>query len=428
MTVCNPDGMIDGMRLKRISKTSLKQGLDDTIDNRMGVSALSRKTGRQFFANPGPTNIPDSILRAMDRPTIDFMDPEFTSLYEGAVAGLKRIVRTTSEVFFYTASGHGSWEATLVNLFSPGETVLVVESGWFSEGWTTMAEHYGLKIRKVAADWRRGVAYADITAALRADPAIAGVLCVHNETATGMTMDLPMIRAAIDEAGSDALFLVDTISSLASMEFKFDDWGIDAAVGGSQKGLMLPVGFSFTAVSAKGMAAHTKAKLARYYFDWTHMMARKQRSFAGTVPTSMFYGLLESVRLIELEGLESVIARHERLSEAVRRAVRVWSANDGPQLYCLDPARMSASVTAIWFPEGHDANAIRKTALNKFNVSTGGGLGRLDTRVLRVGHLGDLNEPMILGTLGVIEMSLRQNGVPHGRGGVDAAMEFLAAA
>ena len=389
---------------------------------------MSRKTGRQFFANPGPTNIPDSILRAMDRPTVDFMETEFTEMFDRAVAGLKRVLKTTGEVFLYTASGHGSWEATLVNLFSPGDTVLVVETGWFSEGWTEMAERYGLKATTVAADWRRGVAYADITTALKADPAIAGVLCVHNETATGMAIDLPAIRAAIDAAGSPALLLVDTISSLASLPFEFDAWGIDAAVGGSQKGLMLPTGFSFTAVSAKAMAAHARAKLPRYYFDWTNMLKRKHRSFVGTIPVTMFYGLLESVRLIEQEGIDAVTARHHRLAEAVRRAVRVWSANDGPQLFGLDPARLSDSVTAIWFPEGHDANAVRKTALDRFNVSTGGGLGRLDKRVLRIGHLGDLNEPMILGTLGAVEMSLRINNVPHGKGGVDAAMDWLAQA
>ena len=394
----------------------------------MGVTTLPRKTGRQFFANPGPTNIPDSVLRAMDRPTIDFMDPEFIALFEQAVAGLKRVLRTAGEVFLYTASGHGSWEATLVNLFSPGDTVLVVETGWFSEGWTEMATRLGLSVRTVAADWRRGVDYAAVTEALRADPAIAGVLCVHNETATGLSLNLPAMRAAIDAAGSHALFLVDTISSLGSLPFHFDEWGIDAAVGGSQKGLMLPTGFSFTAVSARGMAAHAAAKLPRYYFDWTNMMPRRHRSFVGTVPTAMFYGLLESIRLIELEGLDAVTARHHRLAEAARRAVRVWSANDGPQLFGLDPARLSDSVTAVWFPEGHDANAVRKTALDRFNVSTGGGLGKLDTRVLRIGHLGDLNEPMILGTLGALEMSLRINAVPHGRGGVDAAMEWLAQA
>ena len=391
---------------------------------------MPRKTGRQFFANPGPTNIPDSVLRAMDRPTIDFMDAEFGAVFAEAVGGLKRVLRTTGDVFLYTASGHGSWEATLVNLFSPGDQVLVVETGWFSEGWATMAEKFGLRPIVVAGpDWRRGVEYSAITAALRAAPEARGVLCVHNETSTGMTLDIPSVRRAIDAAGSQALLLVDTISSLGSLEFRLDDWGIDAAVGGSQKGLMLPTGFSFTAVSAKAMAQHAQAKLPRHYFDWTEMGKRSFRAFMGTVPTGMFYGLSESVRLMEAEGLDGVVARHHRLAEAVRRAVRCWAGNQGgPELYCLTPDRLSDSVTAIKFPEGHNADAVRKTALDRFNVSTGGGLGRLGGQVLRIGHLGDLNEPMVLGTLGAVEMSLRINHVPHGRGGVDAAMDWLSEA
>jgi alanine-glyoxylate transaminase/serine-glyoxylate transaminase/serine-pyruvate transaminase len=237
------------------------------------------------------------------------------------------------------------------------------------------------------------------------------------------------VRQAIDAAGSDALLLVDTISSLGSLEFRFDDWGIDAAVGGSQKGLMLPTGFSFTAVSAKAMQVHTSAKLPRHYFDWSEMAKRSFRAFMGTVPTGMFYGLAESVRLIEAETLDGVVARHHRLAEAVRRAVRTWSGNvGGPELFCLDPMRLSDSVTAVKMPEGHNADAVRKTALDRFNVSTGGGLGKLGGQVLRIGHLGDLNEPMVLGTLGALEMSLRINGVPHARGGVDAAMEWLSEA
>jgi alanine-glyoxylate transaminase/serine-glyoxylate transaminase/serine-pyruvate transaminase len=390
---------------------------------------VARKTGRQFFANPGPTNIPDSILRAMDRATIDFMDQEFAGVFNDAVGGLKRVLRTTGDVFIYTASGHGSWEATLVNLFSPGDLVLIVETGWFSEGWSAMATKFGLRTQIVGADWRRGVEYAAITAALKATPEARGVLCVHNETATGMMLDLPSVRAAIDSAGSEALMLVDTISSLGSLEFRFDDWGIDAAVGGSQKGLMLPTGFSFTAVSAKAMAAHAAAKLPRHYFDWSEMTKRSFRAFMGTIPTGMFYGLAESVRLIELEGLDAVVARHHRLAESVRRAVRTWSGNvGGPELFCLTPDRLSDSVTAIKFPEGFNADVVRKTALDKFNVSTGGGLGNLGGQVLRIGHLGDLNEPMVLGTLGAIEMSLKINRVPHGRGGVDAAMEYLSEA
>ena len=397
-------------------------------DSRPSSRPASRKTGRQFFSNPGPTNIPDSVLRAMNRATIDFNDPEFVALYHGAVAGLKRVLRTEGELFFYTASGHGAWEATLLNLLSPGDGVLVVETGYFSEGWAAMAESLGLVPQVVAADWRRGADMGAIEAALRADTAgrLKAVLAVHNETATGMMLPLPELRAAMDRAGHGALLLVDTISSLGSLEFRMDEWGVDGVVGGSQKGLMLPTGFSFTAVSAKGMAAHAHAKLPRHYFDWKEMVKRPHRSFVGTIPVGLFYGLAESIRLIEEETLEGLVARHHRLAEASRRAVRAWSGNAGPVLFGLDPARLSDSVTAVLMPEGHSADALRRTAMDRFNVSLGGGLGRLNGTVFRIGHLGDLNEPMVLGTLGAIEMSLTINGVPHGRGGVDAAMDYLA--
>ena len=389
---------------------------------------MSRKTGRQFFSNPGPTNIPDSVLRALDRPSIDFMDSEFMEVFKTAVAGLKRVLRTEGDIFLYTASGHGAWEATLLNLLSPGDTILVLESGWFSEGWSDMAVKHGLKPKVVAADWRRGIDPAAVEAALAADTAreIKAVLAVHNETSTGMSMPMADIRAALDAAGHPALLLADTISSLGSLHFRMDEWGIDGVVGGSQKGLMLPTGFSFTAVSPKGMQAHAAAKLPRHYFDWAEMMKRGFRSFMGTVPTSLFYGLVESIRLIEEEGLDQVVARHHRLAEATRRAVRAWSGNAGPQLFCLNPSRYSDSVTAVLMPEGHDAEAVRRTALDRYNVSLGGGLGRLGGEVFRIGHLGDLNEPMILGTLSAVEMSLRRTGVPHGRGGVEAAMDWLA--
>ena len=391
---------------------------------------MTRKTGRQFFANPGPTNIPDSVLRAMDRPTIDFNDPEFIAVFDQGVAGLKRVLRTKGEVFLYTASGHGSWEATLQNLLSKGDTILVLETGWFSEGWAAMATKLGLHPRTVHADWRRGMDVSAVQSALKLDSAhtIKAVLAVHNETATGLVMPLAEVRAAMDAAGHPALLLVDTISSLGSLDFRMDEWGIDAVVGGSQKGLMLPTGFSFTAASAKAMKAHEAANLPRHYFDWSVMMTRPQRSFVGTIPTSLFYGLQESLRLIEQEGLDQVVARHHRLAEATRRAVRTWSANNGPQLYGLDPARLSDSVTAVLMPDGHNANTMRKVALDRFNVSLGGGLGKLDGQVFRIGHLGDLNEPMLLGTLGAIEMSLRATDIPHGRGGVEAAMDWLAAA
>lgn len=386
--------------------------------------------GRQFFANPGPTNIPDSILHAVAHVTVDFNDAAFLTVYDGCVAGLKRVLQTGQDIFLYTGSGHAAWEASMVNVFSPGDTLLVIETGHFSENWAKMAQDLGLEVRTLAADWRRGADPAAIRAALAEDTAqaIKAVCAVHNETATGMTLPLPDIRAAIDAAGHPALFLVDTISSLGSLDFRMDEWGVDVAVGGSQKGLMLPTGMSFTGVSAKAMAAHAQSRLPKSYFNWTNMLARRHKSFIGTVPTTLFYGLQESLRLIEEEGLAQVFARHSRLAEAVRRCVRHWSGNDGPQLFCLSPDRYSDSVTAVMVPEGCDAEAVRRIALQTFNVSLGGGLGRLGGKVFRIGHLGDLNEPMILGTLASVEMALRLAGVPHAPGGVNAAIDYLAEA
>ena len=389
---------------------------------------MIKPRGRQFFANPGPTNIPDSVLRAMDRPSIDFNDPEFVAVYDAAFAGVKRVLRTEQHLFMYNASGHGAWEASLTNLLSPGDMILVLESGYFSDEWAAMAASHGLEVQTVAADWRRGVDMTDLRRQLTTDTAhaIKAVCVVHNETATGMMLPLPAVRDALDAAGHPALFLVDTISSLGSLDFRMDEWRIDCVVGGSQKGLMLPTGMSFTGVSDKGMAAHAKAKLHRFYFDWTMMTKRAQKSFIGTVPVNIFYGLAESVRLLEDEGLENVHARHTRLAEATRRAVQVWAANNGPQLFCTNPERYSDSVTAILMPEGASGDAMRKTARERFNVSLGGGLGKLSGKIFRIGHLGDLNEPMLLGALAAVEMSLRIEGIPHGRGGVEAAMAFLA--
>lgn len=389
---------------------------------------IPKPRGRHFFANPGPTNIPDSILRAMDRPSIDFNDPEFVPVYDAAFAGVKRILRTGQHLFMYNASGHGAWEASLTNLLSPGDTILVLESGYFSDEWAAMARGHGLEVRVIAADWRRGVDIPDVHRALAADTAhtIKAVCVVHNETATGMTLPLPEIRAAIDATGHPSLFLVDTISSLGSIDFRMDEWKIDCVVGGSQKGMMLPTGMSFTAVSGKALEAHATAKLHRFYFDWTMMAKRASKSFIGTIPVNVFYGLRESIRLLDEEGIDNVISRHTRLAEATRRAVQVWAGNNGPHLFCVTPGRFSDSVTAIQMPEGYNADALRKTVRERFNVSLGGGLGKLGGTVFRIGHLGDLNEPMLLGALAAIEMALRIDGIPHGRGGVEAAMAFLA--
>jgi alanine-glyoxylate transaminase/serine-glyoxylate transaminase/serine-pyruvate transaminase len=386
--------------------------------------------GRLFFANPGPTNIPDSILLATAHATIDSNDPRFVPVYEECVAGLKSILRTTGHVFFYTGSGHSAWEASLVNLFSPGDRLLVVETGHFSEDWSQMATDLGLEVTTVAADWRRGCDPDAVRAALEADQAhaIRAVCVVHNETSTGMTLPLARIRAAMDAARHPALLLADTISSLGSIDFRMDDWGVDVAVGGSQKGLMMPTGLGFTGVSPRALEAHGRARLPRHYFDWSRMLKRPMRSFVGTAPTPMFYGMKESLRLIGEEGLDAVFARHARLARAVRAAVRQWSGNSGPQLFCLDPARLSDSVTAVLMPEGHDAERLRAATLGRFNVSLGGGLARLAGRVFRIGHLGDLNEPMVLGTLASVEMAMKLEGIPHAPGGVDAAMAELVAA
>ena len=390
----------------------------------------SKPRGRHFFANPGPTNIPDSVLRAMDRGSIDFMDPDFQEVYNTAYEGVKRVLRTGQNLFMYNASGHGAWEASLTNLLSPGDTILVVETGYFSDHWAAMAAGHGLNVRVLEADRREGASLASLRDVLAADTAheIKALCAVHNETATGLMLPVDEVRAVMDATGHPALLLVDTISSLGSLPFSMDDWKIDCVVGGSQKGLMLPTGMSFTGVSAKGMEAHEKAGLKRHYFDWTLMTQRAHKSFIGTIPVNIFYGLRESIRLLEEEGLDNVIARHGRLAEATRRAVRVWSANNGPEFFCRNPARFSNSVTTILMPEGYDAETIRRTARQKFNVSLGGGLGPLGGKVFRIGHLGDLNEPMLLGAIAAVEMALRINNVPHGRGGVDAAMDYLATA
>jgi len=392
------------------------------------MSAMPKPRGRQFFANPGPTNIPDSVLHAVAHVTVDFNDPAFLEVYEGCVAGLKRVLKTEQELFLYTASGHGAWEASLVNLLSAGDQVLVLETGYFSESWAKMAADLGIAVRTLAADWRRGIDMAALRAALAEDSGhrIRAVCVVHNETATGMMIPLPEVRAALDATGHPALFLADTISSLGSLDFRMDEWGVDICVGGSQKGLMLPTGMSFTGVSAKAMAAHATSTLPKHYFNWTNMLARRHRSFVGTVPTSFFYGLRESLRLIEQEeGLENVIARHSRLARAVRAAVQHWSGNAGPTLFCQNPDRYSDSVTAVLMPEGHNADALRALCLQRFNVSLGGGLGPLNGRVFRIGHLGDLNEPMVLGTLATVELAMQVQGVPHAPGGVGAAIAAL---
>ena len=388
--------------------------------------AVSR--GYHFFINPGPTNIPERVLRAMDRGAIDFNGAQFRAITEECFAGLKRIFKTEQTILAYAASGHGAWEAALVNLFSPGDKLLVVESGFFSLNWGLRGEAFGLEVETLPNDWRRAADPAKLENRLREDRehAIKAVLVVHNETSTGVVNDIPALRRAIDAARHPALFLVDTISSLASMDFRMDEWGVDVVVAGSQKGLMLPTGMAFTGISARAIAATAEAKLPRVYWDWRRLLGGSSQSvWNGTAPVHFFYGLQEALRMLEEEGLDQVFARHHRLAEATRRAVRAWRGNEGPEIYAIDPPAQSDSITAVQLPEGYDADNTRQLCLDKFNVSLGGGLDRLRGRIIRIGHLGDLNEPMILGAIAAVEMAMELTGVPHGRGGVQAAMDYL---
>jgi len=388
--------------------------------------AVSR--GYHFFINPGPTNIPDRVLRAMDRGAIDFNGAQFRAITEECFAGLKRVFKTDQTILAYAASGHGAWEAALVNLFSPGDKILIIESGFFSLNWGMRGESFGLEVETLPNDWRLAADPAKLENRLREDRghAIKAVLVVHNETSTGVINNVAALRGAIDSAGHPALFLVDTISSLASMDFQMDEWGVDVVVAGSQKGLMLPTGMAFTGISARAIAATAEAELPRVYWDWRRLVGGSSQSvWNGTAPVHFFYGLQEALRMLEEEGLDQVFARHHRLAEATRRAVRAWRANDGPEIYALEPRAQSDSITAVQLPEDYDAEKTRQLCLDKFNVSLGGGLDRLRGRIIRIGHLGDLNEPMILGAIAAVEMAMEMTGVPPGSGGVQAAMDYL---
>jgi alanine-glyoxylate transaminase / serine-glyoxylate transaminase / serine-pyruvate transaminase len=394
--------------------------------------AMANTHGWHFFMNPGPTNIPDRILRAMDHHTIDFNSAEFKAISDECFAGLQRVFKTSQPILGYAATGHGAWEAALVNLFSPGDKVLVAESGYFSLNWGLRAEAFGLQVETLSNDWRRAVDPARLEARLREDKnhEIKAVLAVHNETSTGVAHPVAAMRKAIDAAKHPALFCVDVISSLGSFDYRMDEWGVDVTVVGSQKGLMLPTGMAFTGVSAKAIAAAATAKLPKVYWDWQRLLgqAKGQGYWNGTIPVHFFFGLREALRLLEEEGLDNVFARHHRLAEATRRAVRAWRQNDGPEIFATDPAAQSNSVTAVLLPDGADGDAMRQICLDKFNVSLGGGLGPLRGKLFRIGHLGDLNEATVLGALAAIEMALGLAGIPHGKGGVLAAMEYLAEA
>jgi alanine-glyoxylate transaminase / serine-glyoxylate transaminase / serine-pyruvate transaminase len=381
--------------------------------------------GRHFLQIPGPTNVPDRVLRAIDRPTIDHRGPEFQVLAKEALEGMKRIFRTRHPVVIYPASGTGAWEGALVNTLSPGDRVLMSETGHFAALWSKMATKLGLRVEIIPGDWRHGADHAEIEKRLAADSAhaIKAVCVVHNETSTGVTTRIPLVRRAIDAAKHPALLMVDTISSLASIDYRHDEWGVDVTVGGSQKGLMLPPGLSFNATSEKALAASKSAKLARSFWDWSEMIpANADGWFPYTPSTNLLYGLRESIAMLEEEGLANVFARHDRHAEATRRAVRAW----GLEILCQEPEEYSSSLTAILMPPGHDADKLREAILAHFDMSLGMGLTKLKGKVFRIGHLGDFNDLTLVGTLGGVEMGLEIAGVPHRKGGVQVALDHLA--
>jgi alanine-glyoxylate transaminase/serine-glyoxylate transaminase/serine-pyruvate transaminase len=390
---------------------------------------LPRRAGRHFLQIPGPTNVPDRVLRAIDFPTMDHRGPDFGTIGKEVLAGMKRVFKSTQgEVVIYPASGTGAWEAALVNTLSAGDRVLMYETGHFATLWQKMAAKLGLEVEFIASDWRRGADPEAIEKKLRADTdkRIKAVCVVHNETSTGVVSRVPEVRKAIDAAKHPALFMVDTISSLASIDYRHDEWGVDVTVAGSQKGLMLPPGLSFNCISSKAIAASKAARLPRSYWAWDEMIANgKTGYFPYTPATNLLYGLREALTmLLDEEGLDAVFARHQRHAEATRRAVRAW----GLEVFALDPREYSGSLTAVMMPAGHDADRLRKIILEAFDMSLGTGLTKLGGKVFRIGHLGDFNDLTLMGTLAGVEMGLELAGVPVKKEGVQAAMEYLASA
>ena len=388
---------------------------------------MASRSGRHFLQIPGPTNVPDRVLRAIDRPTIDHRSQEFARLGRDVLAGMQRVFQTRSRVFIYPASGTGAWEAALVNTLSPGDRVLMFETGHFATLWRAMATRFGIEVDFVPGDWRRGVDVEVVEQRLTADREhrIKAVMVVHNETSTGVASLIPLVRKAIDAARHPALLMVDTISSLASLDYRHDEWGVDVTVAGSQKGLMLPPGLSFNAVSDRAFAASRSNRLPRSYWDWQEMDKHNPAGFFPYTPaTNLLYGLREAIAMLEEEGLPNVVVRHARHGEATRRAVRGW----GLEILCANPEEYSNSLTAVMMPAGHDADALRRTILERYDMSLGAGLTKLAGKVFRIGHLGNFNDLMLAGTLAGVEMGLAVAGVPHQPGGIRAALEYLAAA
>jgi len=382
-------------------------------------------TGRHFLQIPGPTNVPDRVLQAMSFPTIDHRGPEFGTLGKEVVAGMKRVFQTAGTVVLYPSSGTGAWEAALVNTLSPGDRVLMFETGHFATLWRQMAGKLGIDIEFVPGDWRHGVDPARVEEMLSQDHEhrVKAVCIVHNETSTGVASRVGEVRAAIDHARHPALFMVDTISSLASIDYRHDEWKVDVTVAGSQKGLMLPPGLGFNAVSDKALAASKNAKLTRSYWDWQAMLETGQTGYFPYTPgTNLLYGLREALKmLLDEEGLDNVFARHARHGEATRRAVAGW----GLETLCLDPREHSNSLTAVLVPDGHHADKLRNAILDAYDMSLGTGLGKMRGKIFRIGHLGHFNDLMLCGTLCGVEMGLARSGIPHQGAGVAAALDYL---
>ena len=387
----------------------------------------ARSVGRHFLQIPGPTPLPDRVLRAMDTPIIDHRGPEFAKLAKRCLDGIKTIFKTTNPVIIYTATGTGAWEAALVNTLNAGDRVLMVETGHFATLWKKMAEAIGLKPEFIPTDWRIGADPNVIEQYLRKDTKkeIKAVCVLHNETSTGALSPIPEIRKAIDVAGHPALLLVDTISSLASTDYRHDEWGVDVTVGGAQKGLMLPPGMSFNAVSDKALAASKNSKMPKSFWAWDDMLNMNKIGFFPYTPaTQMLHGLEAGIAMLHEEGLDNVFARHDRLAEATRRAVRAW----GLEIMCKDPKYYSPTITAVMLPEGHNADAFRSQALDTFNISYGASFGQYTGKYFRIGHLGDVNDGQQIGALGITEMALSLAGIPHRKGGVQAAMDYMISA
>jgi alanine-glyoxylate transaminase/serine-glyoxylate transaminase/serine-pyruvate transaminase len=385
---------------------------------------MSQASGRHFLQVPGPTNVPDQVLRAISGPTIDHRGPEFAELTRHLLDALKPVFGTAGPVVIYPSSGTGAWEAALVNTLSPGDRVLCFETGQFATLWQDMARSLGLQVDFAPGDWRHGVDPGLVAEKLAADTtrSIKAVCVVHNETSTGVTSRLPEIRQAIDATGHSALLLVDAISSLGSADYRHDEWGVDVTVAGSQKGLMLPPGLGFNAISDKALEASRTAGLPRSYWDWKPIIEANQRgSFPYTPATNLLYGLREALRMLDAEGLPAVFARHARHARATRAAVRGW----GLEVMCLDEREHSGSVTAVLVPQDQDADKIRQIILERFDMSLGAGLGKFTGRIFRIGHLGHLNDLTLAGTLAGVQMGLQLTGLDIDPGGVDAALDVL---